>query len=179
LFAISLEKHKNHPKWDSGDFRGIKTVSNTSVGSVGQHFIQSMCTAYGIESTPPTKKMSWDLDINGTKFEIKTATEDINGGFQFNHFRLHRPYEAVLCLGVAPDELYFNAWSKQDVVMGLAGVLVSMEKSANASYKLSKKKNNLHNIVYFEEVILALIKRIQEEKKRSKDFNDEMKVLTK
>ena len=93
----------------------------------------------------------WDIEINGVKFELKTATEDVNGSFQFNHLRYHRPYDAVLCLGVTPNELYFGLWSKADVATGKAGSLVSMEKGANASYKLTKKPSDLSVIDDFEQ----------------------------
>jgi len=69
-------------------------------------------------------------------FELKTATEDIGGSFQFNHLRYHREYDAVLCIGIAPSDIYMGSWTKADVATGAAGKLVSMEKGANASYKL-------------------------------------------
>ena len=107
IFKDSLTKYKNNSKWDHGDFREIKTVSNSDVGSVGQDFIECLCSAYEIEHAPPQKEdgsikkqSSWDLEVNGIKFELKTASEDVSGSFQFNHIRYHRPYEALLCLGV-------------------------------------------------------------------------------
>ena len=54
-----------------------------------------------------------------------------------------------MCLGVSPNKLYFNIWSKADVTTGKAGSLVSMEKSGNASYKLTKKPSQLHEIDLF------------------------------
>ena len=92
----------------------------------------------------------WDIKINGIKFELKTATEDTNGNYQFNHLRYHREYEAVLCLGVSPNHLYFYIASKADVSTGKAGKLVSMEKGANASYKLTKRPSLMFKIEDFE-----------------------------
>jgi len=163
LFIDALEKNVDNPKWKSGDFMGIKTVSNTKVGSVGQDFIEGLCNALSIPYSFPLRKDNtrmtqspWDIEIYGVKFELKTATEDTSGSFQFNHIRYHRPYDAVLCLGVTPKELYFGLWSKADVVTGKAGNLVSMEKGANASYKLTKKPSNLFPIVEFEQKIKGL-----------------------
>lgn len=160
LFVGALQKNADNPKWKEGNFVDIKTVSNTKVGSVGQDFIESLCAALSIACKFPVnedgKRLTqspWDIDILDVKFELKTATEDTGGKFQFNHLRYHRSYDAVLCLGVTPNELYFGLWSKADVATGKAGNLVSMEKGANASYKLTKKPAGLMPIADFEQVI--------------------------
>lgn len=101
----------------------------------------------------------WDIKIEGKTFELKTATEDIGGSFQFNHIRYHRRYEAVLCIGIAPAEILFDVWSKAEITTGLAGNLVSMEKGANASYKLTKRKADLRPIDAFQDGLLAFLAR--------------------
>ena len=160
LFIEALEKNVDDPKWGEGDFVGIKTVSNTKVGSVGQDFIASLCDFLSISCNFPLRQNQsratqspWDIEIMSVKFELKTATEDTNGNFQFNHIRYHRPYDAVLCLGVTPNKIYFGLWSKADVATGKAGNLVTMEKGANASFKLTKKPSNLIPIADFEQRI--------------------------
>jgi hypothetical protein len=165
LFIEALKKNMDSLKWNEGDFVGIKTVSNTKVGSVGQAFIESLCDALSIPYNFPEKEnyerltqSPWDIEIYGVKFELKTATEDTSGSFQFNHIRYHRPYDAVLCLGVTPNELYFGIWSKADVVTGKAGNLVTMEKGANASFKLTKKPSGLFPITEFEQRIKRFTK---------------------
>ncbi len=156
LFIEALEKNVDNPKWKEGDFVGIKTVSNTKVGSIGQDFIEGLCNALSIPCSFPLRKdktrmtqSPWDINIYDVKFELKTATEDVGGCFQFNHIRYHRPYDAVLCLGVTPNELYFGIWSKAEITTGKAGNLVSMEKGANASYKLTKKPKDIMSIADF------------------------------
>ena len=160
LFKEALAVNKDHSKWDVGNFKDIKFISNSKVGKVGQDFIEKVCNDLGIicefpmnEKGERSNTSSWDIQINGITFELKTATEDTNGSFQFNHIRYHRPYQAVLCLGVSPDSLQFDLWSKADIVTGKAGNLVSMEKNANASYKLTKRKNVLFDIQHFKEKI--------------------------
>jgi len=91
--------------------------------------------------------------------DYKTATEDTSGHFQFNHIRYHRPYDALLCLGVSPDSLCFGVWSKAEVTTGKAGNLVSMEKGANASYKLTKTREQLLDIGMFPETLAAFVAR--------------------
>lgn len=174
LFIEALRKNIDSPKWKEGDFIGIKTVSNTKVGSVGQAFIESLCDAllipYGFPEKENHERLTqspWDIEIYGVKFELKTATEDVNGSFQFNHVRYHRPYDAVLCLGVTPNELYFGIWSKADVVTGEAGNLVSMEKGANASYKLTKKPGNLFPITDFGQKIKKFTQTLKPSRRKS------------
>lgn len=157
LFKSIVERHKNDKKWDDGNFVGIKSLSNTKVGTVGQDFIEGLCKTLNIPIDFPVNTQNkrltqspWDLKISNITFELKTATEDTTGNFQFNHIRYHRNYNAVLCLGVSPNELLFNLWSKADIVTGKAGNLVSMEKGANASYKLTKSKSDLYHIDDFE-----------------------------
>lgn len=158
LFKSIVEKYPNAAKWDNGSFAGIKSLSNTKVGTVGQDFIEVLCETLNIPIGFPVNKLSkrltqspWDMKIFDISFELKTATEDTNDKFQFNHIRYHRSYEAVLCFGVSPNELFFNLWSKADIVTGKAGRLVSMEKGANASFKLTKSKHELFPIDDFQD----------------------------
>lgn len=160
IFKSILAKNNNHSKWNTGDYKDIKRLANTKVGDVGEEFIVKVCEELNIVYEFPLNKEGnhsrtspWDIKINGICFELKTATEDINGSFQFNHIRYHREYDAVLCLGVSPNSLQFDLWSKADVVTGKAGKLVTMEKGANASYKLTKKKDKLFDIEEFENKI--------------------------
>jgi hypothetical protein len=160
LFADAIQEFHNHSKWDNAPLSGIKTLSNTCVGSVGQLFIEKLCKELLMPCLFPinqkgrrSNQSPWDIKIANIEFELKTATEDVNGNFQFNHVRYHRPYQALLCLGVSPANLYFGVWSKGDVATGKAGRLVSMEKGANASYKLRKTPAQLHEINQFKFLI--------------------------
>ena len=153
-----LSKYTDDDKWIGAPFEHIKRISNSHVGSVGQDFVKSLCNALGYECEMPVDKRGpWDLRIKGVEFEVKTATEDVHGGFQFNHLRYHRKYDAALCVGIGPDSIYFGMWSKADVSTGKAGRLVSMEKGANASYKLTKRKEVLKHINFFEETLIEFI----------------------
>ncbi|MDR2769953.1 MAG: hypothetical protein LBB08_00715 [Rickettsiales bacterium] len=165
LFSEVLLTHKDDSKWIGALFGGIKIVSNTKVGEVGQDFIEKFCSFMKIDFEFPHKddgrrlnQNPWDIKINGIKFELKTATEDTNKNFQFNHIRYHRPYDAVLCLGVAPDNLFFGIWTKSEIATGRAGNLVSMEKGANASYKLTKNQKTLASFDDFYGEIIKFTK---------------------
>lgn len=164
-----IDRHKDHPKWDSAAFEKIKRVSNTKVGDVGQDFIEALCNVFAFEYKFPlnkkgvrAKQSPWDIQINGVKFELKTATEDVSGAFQFNHIRYHRPYQGVICLGIAPNQIYFHIWSKAEITTGKAGNLVSMEKGANASYKLTKKPATLVPIEKFSDALQTFISNFEQ-----------------
>ena len=157
--AIELMKnviatYQNNPKWVSAPLGEIKILSNTHIGSVGQDFIQQWCQTLDITwESPGSTQSAWDMQIESITFEIKTATEDVNGKFQFNHIRHHRDYQALLVLGIAPDEILFNAWRKGDVVEGRAGHLVTMDKGSSATFKLTKKPSELLPITKFTDRI--------------------------
>jgi hypothetical protein len=62
-------------------------------------------------------------------------------------------HDALICLAIAPDAIFFNLWSKAEVTTDKAGKLVSMEKGANASYKLTKRRDGLIPIASFENYV--------------------------
>lgn len=164
IMIEAINSNKNDDKWANAPFEGIKLVSNTAVGSVGQTFVRNVCDNLGIENEPPKTNTGkeaynspWDLKIKDVTFEIKTASEDIKGRYQFNHVRLHRQYDAMLCIGISPDNIYFQVWTKADIATGKAGKLTSMEKGGASDFKLSKGKTALLPIENFKATILAFI----------------------
>lgn len=161
-----LDKHDDHKKWSLSRFEKIKRISNQKVGQVGQDFVEALCDEIGFAVEFPlntsgkrTTQSPWDIKIEGITFEQKTATEDINGAFQFNHIRYHRAYDAVLCIGIAPEDINFGVWSKAEIVTGMAGNLVSMERGGSVSYKLTKRPHELYFIHEFEDEILTFLAR--------------------
>ena len=164
ILASVLTTYSDHPKWENAPFGNIRSVPNTKVGDVGQDFVEKLCEELGLKTEFPENKKGkrkrqspWDIRIEGTTFEIKTASEDISGSFQFNHIRYHRHYDALLCIGIAPANIYVGAWSKADITTGKAGNLVTMERQGNASYKLTKTPGQLKPITEFYDQILSLV----------------------
>ena len=151
-----ISKYRDADKWNKAEFEQMKRLSNSKVGDVGQDFVEELCSHFGFTCEFPentrgkrARQSPWDIRINGIEFELKTATEDVSGAFQFNHIRYHRPYQALLCLGISPNDIFFEIWSKAEITTGVAGNLVSMEKGANASFKLTKKPAVLKPITEF------------------------------
>ena len=77
------------------------------------------------------------------RFEVKTASLGANNTFQFNHVRLDRMYEHLLCVGICPLEIVFNVWRKGDVAEGRAGTLVRMAEGQAVTYKITKKLSDM------------------------------------
>ena len=162
IFNEILKKYGNSEKWSGSIFEKMKLISNTHVGSVGQDYIVELCRILKLNiELPPVNRSPWDIKIEGICFELKTASEDTNNNFQFNHIRYHRNYDALICLGVAPNNLYFNLWSKADLTTGKAGKLVSMERQANASYKLTKNSKDLYSSENFDNLKKEFIKKFK------------------
>ena len=168
-----LSTYADANKWINAPFGAIKRLSNTKVGDAGQDFVELLCNELGFEVEFPERlegqgrqrQSPWDIRIEGVTFELKTATEDVSGSFQFNHIRYHRDYEALLCLGISPDQIEFDAWSKAAVATGEAGSLVSMEKGGSASHKLTKRRGRIRPISEFEDHILDLIAAIDQRRR--------------
>ena len=171
LLQEILSSYTDADKWINSTFERIKRLSNTKVGDVGQDFVEKLCEGLELDYEIPRKgsgerekNFSWDIKIEGVECELKTATEDVSGSFQFNHIRYHRDYDALLCLGITPEEIYFGAWSKADVTTSQAGRLIPMEKGTNASHKLTKKPDQLYSIDQFNKRIRDLTNNIRKQK---------------
>jgi len=68
-------------------------------------------------------------------FEVKVATQDVNGKFQFNGVRDDTVYSHLFCLGISPDDLHFLYIPKR--VLRERYNLVPMTKGTNATFKVT------------------------------------------
>ncbi len=133
---------ENTPKtiWTDTPLESFRQVPNTNRGDIGEQFILRYLQGFDILTSPfGSRSRSLDIEIEHKSFEVKTASEDTSGNFQFNHIRLDRPYDFLLCLGVRPFSLVFNAWSKGEVAEGKAGHLVRMAEGQSVTFKLTKR----------------------------------------
>lgn len=158
LMQSVIDKYANDDKWTNAPLGAVKSLSNTHIGDIGQNFVEEWCRYLGMTwESSDSRQSAWDARIQGITFEVKTATEDTNGNFQFNHIRHHRQYQAVLCLGIAPDTVLFDAWRKGDVSEGKAGRLVTMDRGSSATFKLTKKRTDLRPVSEFIERIGEIV----------------------
>jgi len=99
-----------------------------------------------------------DMQIAKHPFEVKTASLGANGTFQFNHVRMDRMYEHLLCLGICPEQIVFNMWRKGDVAEGKAGSLVRMAEGQSVTYKITKRLSEMRPIEALPVLLRALWK---------------------
>ena len=139
LIKIAKEKHVDK-KWTNQPLYPIKILANSSKGDLAEELVMVHCRELGFAVEDKTTRLGdYDLEIEHKKFEIKMATEDLIGNFQFNHLRYDYKYDFVLCLGVSPNSLLFEIYTKADIATGKAGSLVSMGRGQNSSFKLTKR----------------------------------------
>lgn len=151
LIKVAQAKHIEE-KWNDQPLYLIKILPNTSKGDLGEDFIEAYAKELGFNvEHKDSNKGDYDKKINGKKFEIKFATEDQSGNFQFNHIRMDFKYDFLIGVGCAPSDIHFCIYKKEDVVMGKAGTMVPMGKGHNADWKLTKKKSILFPINKFKE----------------------------
>ncbi len=133
--------------WTGAPLEPFRRVANTNRGDIGEDFVRRYLASFGIVADRVGSRISAaDLKIGGKLFEVKTASEDMGGSFQFNHVRLDRTYDYLLCLGVRPDSLLFDAWRKGAVSESSAGTLVRMAEGQSVTFKLTKKPATMKKI---------------------------------
>ena len=147
---LMLEVIKSHtPKtiWTNAPLESFRHVANTNRGDIGEDFVYRYLKQFGIPIVPSRSRIQeWDFLIADKRFELKTASEDSSGSFQFNHVRLDRDYHYLLCLGIRPAEIMFGVWRKGEVSENVAGRLVRMAEGQSVTYKLTKKPAAMRKI---------------------------------
>ena len=128
-------------RWDTGRFRAIKALSATEKGNIAEDFVQWLGKYNGFEAERhPSRRGPWDVRVAGFTIEVKMATQDVNGAFQFNGIRYDYQVDLIFVLGIAPDEVWFNLYARRDL---FDLTLVSMRKDSNSDFKLTRTPEQL------------------------------------
>ena len=139
LLVEIIKEHAPEDIWQGSPLLGYRILGNTNRGEIGEEFVRRYLKAAHIEVSPKGNRSAiTDMLIGGHRFEIKTASLGANSTFQFNHVRLDRNYECLLCLGICPQHVVFNAWRKGAVAEDQAGHLVRMAEGQAVTYKITK-----------------------------------------
>ncbi len=146
LLVEIIKEHAPEDIWQASPLIGYRLLGNTNRGEIGEEFICRYLRAAGIEATGGGRVAATDMTIGEFRFEVKTASLGAKGGFQFNHVRLDRRYDYLLCLGICPQEIVFNMWRKGEVAEERAGRLVRMAEGQAVTYKLTKKLADMQAI---------------------------------
>ena len=143
LMAQIISEHAPEDIWQDSPLLKYRSLGNTNRGEIGEEFIRRFLTAAGVSVSNGDRTSPTDLAIEGKRFEVKTASMGAKGSFQFNHVRLDRKYDYLLCLGICPHEILFNMWRKGEVAEERAGHLVRMAEGQAVTYKITKKQTDL------------------------------------
>ena len=146
LLVEIIREHAPEDIWQNSPLLGYRLLGNTNRGEIGEEFVRRYLSAAGIRVSNGNRTSKTDLSIEGRRFEIKTASLGANGTFQFNHVRMDRQYEFLLCLGICPDRVVFNVWRKGEVAENRAGTLVRMAEGQAVTYKLTKKLQEMLDV---------------------------------
>ena len=121
IIESNLNKIHTQPKWDKAYFLPIKQSSTSQKGDFGQSIFVDILTAIGCTAIIENNGIG-DYDVlirrlpTDIKVEVKTATIDVGGSFQFNSIKKgHYLYDYVFCLGISYNELYYDFISKSFV----------------------------------------------------------------
>lgn len=134
---LEILSARRHDKWTGSKFEATKIADRTSLGDFGEGILCSFFNNHGLKSKIINKgKGDYDILVEDRiRVEVKTATEDTSNSFQFNGIKKSGvEYDYVLCLGIAPNDLYINMWTMEECVRGLT---TPMTRDGSDSYKLT------------------------------------------
>ena len=157
LLVTIIREHAPEDIWQDSPLIRYRMLGNTNRGEIGEEFIRRFLDQHEIRVGNGGRTSRTDLRIGNLRFEIKTASLGANGTFQFNHVRLDRQYDYLLCLGICPHQVVFNMWRKGVVAENRAGTLVRMAEGQAVTYKLTKKLDDMQNIADLPSSILETI----------------------
>lgn len=149
LLVTIIREHAPEDIWRDSPLVGYRMLGNTNRGAIGEEFIRRFLGQNDIAVGNGGRVSPTDLRVGDIRFEVKTASLGANGTFQFNHVRLDRNYDYLLCLGICPDQVVFNMWRKGAVAEGQAGRLVRMAEGQAVTYKLTKRLTDMTAIEMF------------------------------
>lgn len=154
-----IEREAERNKWLNADGSRKKNywwkyASKTKQGDSGESLVRTtleyvLSEIYGndIECSVVNKgKGEFDVEVYITSedktitFEVKTATEDVNGSHQFNGLKKDVNYDFAFLLGVAPEDFFFKIESRQYLCDNMT---TNMSKDVEGSYKYTVSQVNL------------------------------------
>ena len=143
LLVTIIQEHAPEDIWRDSPLAGYRMLGNTNRGAIGEELIRRYLAFNDIAVGNGGRASPTDLRVGDVRFEVKTASLGANGTFQFNHVRMDRDYDYLLCLGICPNEVVFEMWRKGVVAENRAGRLVRMAEGQAVTYKLTKRLDDM------------------------------------
>lgn len=148
LLQQVLKEAQNQWLDPDSKYKDIRSLQIDKRGSFGERFFsQTLSKIYyrklKIEYNDGDQG-DWDLMFNGIKFEIKTASIDVNNKFQNEGIKENGNYDAILFLGIKPNSLYVKFILKENIPFD---TLHNRKKSGTGSgYKWDFKEKDMVKI---------------------------------
>lgn len=157
---LLVEREAKNSKWlnpDGSPKRNYiwKISSKTPQGDAGENVVRNaldyvLSQLYGNDvDVSIVNKGKGDFDIKVIipwlndlikKFEVKTATEDVNGSHQFNGLKKNIDYDFAFLFGIGPENFFFKIESHQHLCETMT---TNMSKNVKGSYKYTINQKNL------------------------------------
>lgn len=84
-----IREHSPKTIWSGAPLEAFRQVANTNRGDIGEEFVRRFLEQHHIDAVKAESRIQpADMLILGKRFEVKTASEDSGGSFQFNYVRL-------------------------------------------------------------------------------------------
>lgn len=170
LEGVAL-KYIRDDVWTDSRFEFIRSFSPPVKGAIGERYADRMCGEAGLKQELPVgpdgrvrRNLPWDIRIEGHTFDIKTATVDVNGNFQFNNIREKQRYGALLVFGILPSDVLMQAWTQDYVTAGRAGRTVPMSVDAPDLRKLTVDVGDRLPMDKFRETVLGVTMEMDRDK---------------
>ena len=157
LLASIIRQHTPKDIWRDSPLFGYRMLGNTNRGEIGEEFVRRYLEQNGIKTASGGRTSETDLLIGRLQFEVKTASLGAKGTFQFNHVRLDRDYDYLLCLGICPQEIVFNIWRKGMVAEQKAGNLVRMAEGQGVTFKITKRLHEMSPVRRLPEMVQGIL----------------------
>ena len=108
-------------KWSSNDkFFKFRGLSIDQRGRVGEHFFCNIFNELNLlDSYVDNAHGDWDLEADGFKIEIKTASLDVNDKFQHEGVKSNKLWDVVAFLDITPNDFYITFIFKDDFEFGI------------------------------------------------------------
>ena len=139
-----LERRSHIDKWEGSTFQIVKEAPKTPQGDFGEFVTRDLVINILKKEAEIINEGKGPFDILIKKFlkmEHKLATEDSQGVFQFNNLKKNALYDYAFTLGVSPEDLWFNVWTRKYMKSNLT---THMSKNGGDSYKFKASKNPAH-----------------------------------
>lgn len=152
-----IKEHAPEDIWKGSPVAGYRRLGNTNRGEIGEEFVRRYLEGSNIKVSRGLRTALTDMGVLKNHLEIKTASLGAKGTFQFNHVRMDRKYNYLLCLGICPNNIVFGIWRKGDVAEGRAGTLVRMAEGQSITFKITKKLSEMRPIQELPSEIQRLV----------------------